>query len=306
MIHSLLMLVAGGVLLYYGAEWMVRGGSRLAGKLGVSPLVIGLTVVAFGTSLPELMVSLVAAINGKEAIAIGNVVGSNIANVGLVLGLSSLIFPITVVYRTIGRELWIYLGVAIVFILFCYDGMIERWEGILLFSGLIAYVWMHIKYPPDCVEEPETNFGTIPRNILILLLGISLLTFGADLFVRGAVAVATQMGISEIVIGMTVVALGTSLPELATSVVAAFRKQSGISIGNIVGSNLFNILSVIGLVSIIRPLQVDPAILNLELPLMLAFGVALFPIARMVQPIPRPATAVLLISYIGIMIWMFI
>ncbi len=302
---SIIMLICGGVLLYFGAEWMVRGGSNLAGRLGVTPLVIGLTVVAFGTSLPELMVSLIAAINEKESIAIGNVIGSNIANVGLVLGFSSLIFPITVNYKTISRELWIYLAVAIVFIIFCANGLIARWEGIILFLGILCYTWMHIKHPPQDLDQITRIPGTIPKSIVLLIAGIGFLTWGADLFVTGAVELATLLGISEVIIGMTVVALGTSLPELATSVVAAFHKESGISIGNIIGSNLFNILSVIGVVSIIRPMQVDPGIMTLELPIMLAFGVVLFPIARMRQPIPRLSALVLAVSYVITIIWLF-
>jgi len=305
MITSIIFLLIGGFFLYLGAEWMVRGGSNLAGRMGISPLVVGLTVVAFGTSLPELMVSLVATINNRESIAIGNVIGSNIANVGLVLGLSSFIFPITVHYRAVARELWIYLGVALVFFCFCLNGMITRWEGVILLSGILAYTWMHIKRPPEDLEKPQQTTITISRSILLLLLGIAGLTLGADFFVEGAVDLATLLGISEVVIGMTIVALGTSLPELATSVVAAFRKESGISIGNIIGSNLFNILSVIGVVSIIQPLEFDVSINLIELPLMLVFGIVLFPIAKMRQPIPRLSAIILLSGYVSAMIWIF-
>ncbi len=303
---SLIMLLIGGLMLYLGAEWMVKGGSNLAGRLGISPLVIGLTVVAFGTSFPELMVSAVAAINDSESIAIGNVIGSNVANIGLVLGLSSLIFPITVVYSTIIREIWIYLGVAVVFTLFCLNGMIERWEGIVLFLGLIGYMRLHIKHPPEDTEAPLEDFTTIPRSLGLLIAGIAVLTWGADLFVDGAVRIATILGITEVVIGMTIVALGTSLPEFATSLVAAFRKQNGISIGNIVGSNLFNILSVIGIVGIIRPLNVERDILTMEIPLMLIFGFALIPVAKMKQPIPRLTSMILFFGYIAMMVWIFI
>ncbi|NQT96733.1 MAG: calcium/sodium antiporter [Candidatus Marinimicrobia bacterium] len=305
MLISIFLLICGGGLLYCGANWMVRGGSNLAGRLGVTPLVIGLTVVAFGTSLPELMVSLVAALNEKESIALGNIIGSNIANVGLVLGLSSMIFPITVSYKAISRELRIYFVVAIVFILFCANGIIARWEGIILFAGVIAFTWMHLKHPPADLEQLNRESESIPKSLILLVFGVGFLTWGADLFVTGAVELATLLGIPEVVIGMTVVALGTSLPELATSVVAAFHKESGISIGNIIGSNIFNILSVIGLVSVIRPMSVEPGILTLELPIMLAFGVILFPIAKMKQPIPRLSAIILFSSYIIIMIWLF-
>ncbi|MCK5331034.1 MAG: calcium/sodium antiporter [Candidatus Marinimicrobia bacterium] len=299
------MLIIGGGLLYYGAEWMVRGGSNLANRLGVKPLVVGLTVVAFGTSLPELMVSLMAVLSEKESIALGNVIGSNIANVGLVLGLSSMIFPITISYKVISRELRIYFVVAIVFILFCANGIIARWEGIILFAGIIAFTWMHLIHPPADLEQHNREPELIQKSLILLVFGVGFLTWGADIFVTGAVELATLLGIPEMIIGMTIVALGTSLPELATSVVAAFRKESGISLGNIIGSNIFNILSVIGLVSIIKPISVEPGILNLELPIMLAFGVILFPIARMKQPIPRLSAVILFTSYIFVIIWLF-
>ena len=305
MLISFLWLVIGGFLLYLGAEWMVRGGSNLAGRMGVSPVVIGLTVVAFGTSLPELMVSLIAAIGGRESIAIGNVIGSNIANVGLVLGVSSLIFPISVAYITIAREIKIYFGIMVLFVLVCADLTVARWEGAILFFILLAYTYMHIKHPPADFEKPRSDEGSIPRRLLLVVAVIALLTYGADLFVRGAVDLATLLGIPEVVIGMTIVALGTSLPELATSVVAAFRRESGISIGNIIGSNLFNILSVIGVVSIVRPMHVESHVLSFELPIMIAFGIVLFPIARMRQPIPRKSSLLLLIGYLVVMIWMF-
>ncbi len=305
MITSLVYLILGGLLLYYGAEWIVKGGSRLASQVGLSPLVIGLTIVAFGTSLPELVVSLTAALKDSSTIAIGNVIGSNIANVGLVLGLSSLIFPITITFSRIRSDLFIYLFTAIVFTYFCYDGLLERWEGVFMFLGIISYTGYCIVHPHRRVEKLTNDNDTIYRNLLFLLVGAVLLYFGSSLFVEGAISIAEILGISEIAIGMSVVALGTSLPELATSIVAAFHKESGISVGNIIGSNLFNILSVIGIVSWIHPLETPQEIMYLEIPFMIAFGIILFPIALMKQPIGKFSSGILLAGYILFILLLF-
>ena len=241
-------LITGSVLLFYGADWIVKGGSQLAKYFGLSTIVIGLTVVAFGTSLPELVVSLTAALEGSPTIAVGNVVGSNIANVGLVLGLSSLVFPITMKFTQIKIDLGIYMIVCLLFTYFCMDGEIIRMEGLILFACIIAYTWFAIIHSP---KNKDPEIGQINQNVplskslLLVMFGIIFLSFGANIFITGAMDIARYFGVSEIVIGMTIVALGTSLPELATSVIAAFRKESAISIGNIIGSNLFNLLSVI-------------------------------------------------------------
>lgn len=305
MILIFAFLVIGGLLLYYGADWIVRGGSHLAAQIGLSPLVIGLTIVAFGTSLPELVVSLTAALKDSSTIAIGNVIGSNIANVGLVMGLSALIFPITITFSRIRNDLIIYLFAVLVFIYFCSDGLIERWEGVVLFSGIIMYTGYCITHPNRRVAKNTDGKDSISKCVLCLLIGAVLLYFGSNLFVEGAISLAKLLGVSEIVIGMSVVALGTSLPELATSIVAAFRKESGISVGNIIGSNLFNILSVIGLVSFLHPLNSPQEIMFLEIPFMFAFGVILFPVALMKQPIPKLSAGVLLAGYILFIILLF-
>lgn len=298
MITSIGSLILGGILLYYGANWIVRGGSRLAAQIGLSPLVIGLTVVAFGTSLPEMVVSLTAAVKDSSTIAIGTVIGSNIANVGLVMGLSALLFPITITFSRIRYDLIIYLFAALLFTYFCSDGHIERWEGAVLFAGIIMYTGYCIILPHRRVPKNKDGKDSISKCVLYLLIGAVLLYFGSNLFVEGAIFLAKILGVSEIVIGMSIVALGTSLPELATSIVAAFHKESGISVGNIIGSNLFNILSVIGLVSFLHPLDSPQEIMFLEIPFMIAFGVILFPIALMKQPIPKFSAGVLLAGYI--------
>ena len=302
---SFTLLILGGLLLYYGAEKIVHGGSHLAARLGLSPLVIGLTIVAFGTSLPEMVVSLAAAAKDHSSIAIGNIIGSNIANVGLVMGLSAFIFPLTITYLNIRKDLIIYMIAALVFTFFCFDGMINRWEGAILFGGIIGYSWYSITRPRHRVEKDIYGKDSITKCFFYLLFGSIFLYFGSKLFVEGAVSLAELLGVSNVVIGMSVVALGTSLPELATSIVASFHKEHGISVGNIIGSNLFNILSVIGLVSFLYPLHVPLEIMQFEIPFMIAFGVVLFPIALMKQPISKITSGILLIGYIAFIILLF-
>ena len=257
-------------------------------------------VVAFGTSLPELVVSIVAAIEGSSPIAIGNVVGSNIANVGLVLGLSSLIFPLKINLIQIKRDLIIYIFVCAIFSLFCMNGTITREEGLILFLSVIMYTWYSFYNPT--ISDNKNIIDENPSKLWMLYLfifsGIALLSFGANLFIKGAIDIARYFGIIEIVIGMSIVALGTSLPELATSVIASFRKQHGISIGNIIGSNLFNLLSVIGIVSLLSPIESPKEILFFEIPYMVIYGLILFPIAWMKQPIHRLTSISLLVGYV--------
>ncbi len=301
MFIGIIFLIIGSAMLFYGAEFIVKGGSRLARYFGLSPIVIGLTVVAFGTSLPELVVSIVAAIGGSSPIAIGNVVGSNIANVGLVLGISSLIFPIKINLSQIKNDLIIYIFVCLMFSAFCMNGSISRQEGLILFLCVLIYTWYSFYYSSSKNNDEDVNDKN-PSNLrmlfILIISGITLLSFGANLFVKGAIDIARYFGISEIVIGMTIVALGTSLPELATSVIASFRKEHAISIGNIVGSNLFNLLSVIGIVSLVSPIESPKEILFFEIPYMIIYGLILFPIGMLKQPIHRLTAAFLLIGYL--------
>jgi len=287
-------------VLFYGADWIIKGGSQLAKYFGLSNIVIGLTVVAFGTSLPELVVSLAAALEGSPTIAVGNVIGSNIANVGLVLGLSSLVFPLTIKFTQVKIDLGIYMVVCLLFTYFSMDGEIIRMEGLILFACIIAYTWFAITCP---AKNRDHEIGQInqkvplSKSLLLVMFGILSLSFGANIFITGAIDIARFFGVSEIVIGMTIVALGTSLPELATSVIAAFQKESAISIGNIIGSNLFNLLSVIGLVSMISPLEVPVEIIHFEIPYMVVYGLILIPISLMPQPIHRGTAFMLLLGY---------
>ena len=301
MFIGIIFLIIGSAMLFYGAEFIVKGGSQLARYFDLSPIVIGLTVVAFGTSLPELVVSIVAVIGGSSPIAIGNVVGSNIANVGLVLGISSLIFPIKINLSQIKNDLIIYIFVCLMFSAFCMNGSISRQEGLILFLSVLIYTWYSFYFSSSKNNDEDVNDNN-PSNLrmlfILIISGITLLSFGANLFVKGAIDIARYFGISEIVIGMTIVALGTSLPELATSVIASFRKEHAISIGNIVGSNLFNLLSVIGIVSLVSPIESPKEILFFEIPYMIIYGLILFPIGMLKQPIHRLTAAFLLIGYL--------
>jgi len=306
MIISILYLITGTAFLFIGADGLVKSAVFFAKRIKLSSFVIGLTVVAFGTSLPELVISLKAVLSNSSSIAIGNVVGSNIANVGLVLGSTSLIFPMTMHFHHIKRDLYIYLLVCIIFIIFLFDGVISRVEGATLFLGLIIYTWSSIKFKRASDAETISVLGKTSKALLLFILGIIGLYAGADLFVKGAVELARTLGVSEVAIGMSVVALGTSLPELSTCFVASFRKEHAISVGNIVGSNLFNILSVIGIVGFVKPIIIPSGILTFEIPIMIAFGLVLIPLGMVKQPISRIYSFILLMAYFAFIYSLFV
>jgi len=298
MIDSIGLLALGSILLYLGSEWIVKGGVGVAEKYGISTIVIGLTVVAFGTSLPELLVSLNAAFQGSSSLAIGNAIGSNIANVGLVLSLSAFIFPITMKYALIRRDLYVYLFSCVVFIFFSLDGRLSKFEGAFFVNTLLFYVIYSIKKPikndTDIEEYEGDNFVEM---ILFVIFGIVGLSLGADLFVDGSVFIARYFGISEVVIGMSIVAFGTSLPELATSAMAAYKKESAISIGNIIGSNIFNILCVLGVTSIVQPLNARWIDIRMQVGIMIAYGLLIVVISQISQPIKRSVSVSMLAGY---------
>jgi len=296
MIIDIFFLLIGTTMLYFGADWIVRSSVSIAKKSNIAPIIIGLTIVAFGTSLPELIVSITAALNDSSSLSVGNAIGSNIANIGLVLGLSSLIFPISCVYIKIKKDLWINIIITIIFGLFAFDGLISRFEGIIMFLCLIYYILLCISEEKDDEEIPD-NIISNNRIFLYLLGGMFVLAYGADLFVDGAISLAKKLGISEAVVGVSIVAFGTSLPELATSVVAAFKKESDISLGNILGSNIFNILCVLGISSMISQLDSPIQMMNREVYFLFILGFLLIAISKMNQPISRVSSAALLIIY---------
>ncbi len=260
-----LFLIAGFFILYIGAEWLVKGASKIAILLGLSPLLIGLTVVAFGTSAPELLVSVISTIKGKDMIAIGNVVGSNICNIALILGISSLIHPIICQKEVIKRDIPVMIGVSVFLILISLDSKISRLEGFILFCALIAYIMFNYFQDKkrDALSQKESfehSYIVIVKNIFLLVCGILLVVSGAKIVVNAAEDIMRRFGISEKVIGLSIVAFGTSLPELATSAVAAYKKHVDISIGNLIGSNAFNIMCVLGTTALIRPIYISGGI----------------------------------------------
>jgi cation:H+ antiporter len=276
MILNLVCFVIGLLMLYYGASWLVKGSSGLARNLGLTPLVIGLTVVAFGTSAPELVISVVSSIKDKSMIAVGNVIGSNICNIALVLGLSALLKPIKSHRSVYRRDIPIMLGISIYLLLISFDSKIGRIEGASLFSGIIIYTcfnyYITIKESRHKLNVESVAFAhaakeieyvtSRTRQIVWITAGIICVVAGAEILIDAAVIIMKIFGVSEKFIGLTIVALGTSLPELATSVVAALRKEMDISIGNLVGSNVFNILSVLGAASLVRPIPIPGGFIN--------------------------------------------
>lgn len=289
---TLVSLVAGLVLLVVGAEWLVRGASRLAAAAGVSPLVIGLTIVAFGTSAPEMAVSVGAAWSGQADLALGNVVGSNIFNVLFILGLSALVAPLVVAQQLVRLDVPLMIAASVLVYLLGMDGQIGRFDGILLFAGILAYTLFLIvqsrKESSAAVQaEYAQEFSAAAQgtgqwllNLAFILGGLVLLVLGSRWLVDAAVVIAHWFGVSELVIGLTIVAAGTSLPELATSVIASLRGERDIAVGNVVGSNLFNLLSVLGLSSAVAPagIPVPEAALAFDIPVMIGVALACLPI----------------------------
>ena len=255
-------LIGGFVLLFFGGDWLVNGGVALARRFRISPLVIGMTIVAFGTSAPELLVSTISAIKGSAGIAMGNVIGSNIANIGLILGLTALICPIETDNSKVVRHGSIMIAASLLLLVFSLRSGISRIEGLILFVCLILFTTISIRkgrtQQQDAeIEDQEGKPMTILAAIGLIALSCAMLAFGADILVDGATTLASAMGVSDKVIGLTIVALGTSLPELAASVAAAVKKQMDISIGNIIGSNIFNILCVLGVSTSIKPISLE-------------------------------------------------
>lgn len=287
------LFIAGLILLIIGAEALVRGASRLSAIIGISPLIIGLTVVAFGTSSPELAVSVNSGLKGQADIALGNVIGSNIFNVLFILGLSAAITPLAVSRQLIRLDVPLMIVVSLLVLLFGFDGKVNRWEGAVLFSGIILYTAFLIyqsrkernggKKDEFTIEYGISN-GKSSRhwviNPALIVAGLGMLVLGSRWLVDSSVTIAQALGVSQLVIGLTIIAAGTSLPEVATSVIASIRGERDIAVGNVIGSNIFNILSVLGLASLVSPqgIQVSGAALRFDIPIMIAVAVACLPI----------------------------
>lgn len=288
----LILLVGGFLTLVFGAELLVRGASRLAAALGISPLVIGLTVVAFGTSSPELAVSVQSAFRGSADIALGNVVGSNIFNVLLILGLSAVITPLVVHQQLVRLDVPLMIALSVLLFLLGLDGSIDRLDGGLLFLGLVSYIWHGIRQSRKESQEVQQEYDqeyalakgskpiSMPINIALVVVGLGLLVLGSDWLVAGAVSLAKVFQVSDLVIGLTIVAAGTSMPEVATSVMAAIKKERDIAVGNVVGSNIFNIMGVLGVSAFVAPagINVSASALAFDIPVMIAVALATLPI----------------------------
>ena len=290
------LLILGLVFLIFGGDLLVRSAVSFAEKFGVSSFLIGVTVVSFGTSVPELMVSIQAAMDQAADIAIGNVLGSNIANIALVLGVSVVIRPLSVTTNTYKLSWWVMLISSLLFILFLLDNVITKMEGLLLLAGLFFFIIFSIKRNiPN--EESITSKINIQTGILFFVLGAIGLYFGSELFVESAISIASFFDVPKFVIGITVVALGTSLPELVTSIVALMKGQNNISLGNLIGSNIFNVFAVLGITSLIQELGTSSILLFLDFGVMLAvilvFGYQLF----IRKKISRTAGFILLSGY---------
>ena len=314
MLLNVALLIGGLIALFYGGSWLVRGASNLALSFGVSVLLIALTLVSVGTSMPELLVSLQAALVGKSDLALGNVIGSNIANIGLILGATALIAPLSVKAVLLRREIPIMILFTVGVFLLSLNGELDRLDGALLLLAFIGFNALLYRLAKDEQDErdrllaeldetpsPEQHRG---REFMWLLLGILALVFGARMMVEGAVNLARAVGLSELVIAITLVAFGTSLPELAASLSAAYHRQTDLAIGNIVGSNIANLLLILGITAFAQPIKVESAESQLEFLVMIAFAVLLLPFLRH-HRLGRPQAALLLAAYVAFIIYSF-
>jgi len=311
---NLLFVLAGVVLLYLGGESLVRGATSAGRRFGLSPMIIGLTIVSMGTSSPELAATLAASIEGAPAVAFGNVVGSNISNLALVLGITALIWPLDVAARFIRSDAPLMILTSAMLYLLVWNGRIGRGEGGILLLVLILFLISLIRRRRTESTHIQAEFqeaygrSGLPTwvSITAILLGIALLVFGAKILIHGAVGLATAMGISERVIGLTLVALGTSLPELASSIVAALHREGDVVIGNLIGSNLFNVLMILGLTSVISPLAVETGAVWLDLNVMMFVSVVAWYFLKTHSRLGRHEGAILVSIYMAYIAYLFL
>jgi cation:H+ antiporter len=309
---TVLQLAGGFALLLFGAEFLVRGAVSVARRLKVAPMIIGMTIVAYGTTSPELVVSLQAAYDGLPGISVGNVVGSNICNILLILGTSALIFPIAVKPQLLYRDATMMMGAALLFTALAFSGTIEQWQGGLMVALLVAYTLYAFQQervkgkandPGDLAEELAEEFAEGPRPLWLALLsvagGVAAVVTGAKLLIGAAMVTARYFGVGEEVIGLTIVAVGTSLPEFATAVVAAFRRHSDVAVGNILGAGIYNLLMIMGLVGVVTPIPVPAQILAFDLWLMIAVTGALLAFLLLRGGLSRPVGAAFLAGFVA-------
>lgn len=307
MITNLTLLILSLVALYIGAGWLVKGSSALAFKGKISPLVIGLTIVAFGTSAPELVVSLNATLGGQGDIAIGNIVGSNIFNIAVILGISATIYPLQAKKQLLRIDIPVMLIATILLTVLFWDGKLGRLEGGFFLAGIVSYTLFSLFYSRKHGEESDMELEDQPKHwiidVLLIVGGLAVLIFASQLLVNNAVSIAKELGLSEAVIGLTIVAAGTSMPELATSIVAAFKRKTDIAIGNIVGSNLFNILAIAGTSSLVHPIEANN-VNYVDLLVMLGISVLLLPLIKSGNRISRIEGIMLIIIYVIYTCWL--
>jgi len=330
MLLQFVIFGVGLLVLLFGADWLVRGASILALRFGIRPLVVGLTVVALGTSMPEFLINFMAAVTGEDSLALGNIVGSNIANIAMILGASAILLPLAVSPGTLRKEYPILLGVMLLFYYLSLDGVVSRLDGLALILGLFGFLLylvidarnhaeqvrielglsVNLDEPEEeilaqeTVADPSLQRRVVWQQIGFIFGGMIALAIGAKLMVMSAVTIAAYLDVPSIVVGLTVVAIGTSLPELAASVMCALNKQGDMTVGNVLGSNLLNVLFVVGLVSMIRPLQVDAESLSIHFPVMIVFTLLLLPLAWTRYQITRLEGGVLISGYIGYMVYL--
>ncbi len=305
---DIILLIVGLAILYYGAEFLVEGASKIALSYGVSPMIIGLTVVAFATSAPEFVVSLLATFDGSPDLALGNVVGSNVANIALIVGASAVLLPMTVERSVFTRDYPFMMGsVALAIVLAYLGSTIDRLDGILLLALLITFLASCLRVAVQQNREYRATGqmhavgaqSSNGKHLLKVVGGVGGLVVGAQLMVKSAVSIATAYNVPELVIGVTIVALGTSLPELATSIVAALKKETDISLGNILGSNIFNTCFILGGVSVLKPIPVAPEALRFDLPAMAVISLLLFPVMRLKNRVSRGDGVLMLVCYLS-------
>ncbi len=310
---QLFLFTLGLALVYFGAEWLLKGAAGLAYRYSVSPLIVGATVVALGTSMPEFVFNLFAAFSDEDGLALGNIVGSNICNIALVLGASGLVLPLLASRDVLTKGYPFMMIVLVVFYLVALDGTITRIDGMVLVGMLIVFVFLIVRerayhgekqtsdgVPPEVANVPVSGC----KKWMLLFAGALLLAGGAWLMMESAVDIATMLGVSPVIIGLTVVAVGTSLPELATSLVGALKGQAELSVGNVLGSNILNVLFVVGPISLFRPLQVEADVLAVHFPVMLAFGAVLLPIVWVRRRIGRIEGAFLLTGFLAYLVYL--
>jgi cation:H+ antiporter len=307
-IRIIFFILSGGVLLYVGGNWLVGGSSSFAIRRNVPKLVVGLTIVAFGTSAPELFISVMAALKGSAEISIGNIIGSNIANIGLILGIAALLFPPRVMTSSIRIQLAFAIVITGLFIYLTTNHLIGRIDALILLCCFMAFT-LYCAYSSRIKDiNPEIS-ALLPsklREYLYIILGLGALELGSELFIRGARGFASMVGVSEFMIGVSLVALGTSLPELATSIVAAAKRESELVVGNVIGSCIFNILLVMGIVGLIRPIPTPAMSIWLDMGVMLGLTVLLLPMLYTGRRLSRPEGSILVAIYVAYIIYIAI